>query len=290
MSIVVTTPTGKIGSKTVKRLIEAGADVSVIVRDGNKLDASVKGKVKILEGSLLDLKFVTKAFQGAKTVFWVTPNDWSNPDLFNHDSELADVVAKAVRENKVPHVLNLSSEGANLDKAGPISALRIVELRLNDVAENVLHLRPGFFFENFFTYVDMIKNASAVFNVMSGDAKFPMIATQDIADVAAKLLLESNWKGIYNRGLHGPENLSMNQALKILSESIGKSVNYVQVPPVQVLQAFIGIGAPPAIAQAYVDMELAIDGLETKIEPRSAETTTPTKFKDWCDMNLRPLF
>src|SRR5262249_42242962 len=89
------------------------------------------------------------------------------------------------------YVVNTSSAGAQLDNAGPISGLGTIERRLNEVAENVIHLRPGFFMENFLQQLESMKRDGASYDLIPGDIPYPFIATQDISDVAAALLLET---------------------------------------------------------------------------------------------------
>src|SRR5262245_56719075 len=101
MSIVITTPTGKFGSHTLKQLLKAGADVSVIVRKPEKLQQSIRSRIKIHQGSLTDAALVTKAFRGARAVLWITPPDLTQPDVAEYHSEMGRVAATAIKENKV---------------------------------------------------------------------------------------------------------------------------------------------------------------------------------------------
>src|SRR5262245_47546492 len=185
MSIVITTPTGNIGKHALQQLLQAGADVSVIVRHPEKLSDSIRSRVKIHQGSLNDVDLVTKTFQGAKAVLWVTPPDITHPDVAAYHNELGAVAARAIKESKIPYVVNVSSAGAHLEKAGPISGLASIELQMNAVAENIVHLRPGFFMENFLQQIEPIKNDSAIYEPLPGDMPYPIIATKDIGAVAA---------------------------------------------------------------------------------------------------------
>jgi uncharacterized protein YbjT (DUF2867 family) len=81
MSIVITTPTGNIGSRALQQLLKAGADVSVIVRQPEKLSDSIRSRVKVHQGTLADAALVTRAFQGAKAVLWLTPSNLAHPDV-----------------------------------------------------------------------------------------------------------------------------------------------------------------------------------------------------------------
>jgi uncharacterized protein YbjT (DUF2867 family) len=72
--IVVTTPTGKIGSQLVKDLLTAGEAVRVIVRDAAKLAPRIRERVEVVEGSHDDAAVVAKACDGAGGTFcWCRP-------------------------------------------------------------------------------------------------------------------------------------------------------------------------------------------------------------------------
>jgi len=289
MSIVMTTPTGNVGSRALQQLLKAGADVSVIVRQPEKLSESIRSRVKIHQGSLADAGLVRRAFEGADAVLWVTPTDFTQPDVAAYHRELGAIAATAIRENQVPYVVNISSAGAQLENAGPVSGVGNVERLLDEVAENVVHLRPGFFMENFLPEIEAMKSDGAVYYPFPGDTLFPMIATQDIGDVAAELLLRTGWSGRSIRGLHGPADLTFTEAAKILGDSIGKPVEHVQITPDQAYQAFLGFGASPGYAKAYVEMYQALAQPGAVAESRTRQTTTPTTLREWSDAGLRPL-
>src|SRR5215813_5416256 len=290
MSIVITTPTGNIGSQALKRLLQAGAEVSVIVRHPEKLSDSIRNRVKVYQGSLTDTALVTKAFQGARAALWLTPPSITHPDADAYHNELGKVAATAIKESKIPYVVNISSAGSQLDNAGPISGLGIVERLLNEIAENVIHLRPGFFMENYLMDLEAIMRDGAVYSLIPGDIPYPIITTQDIGDVAAELLLERKWSGRSARGLHGPADLTFDEAANILSDSIGKTVKHVQITPDQAYQAFLGFGASPGFAKALVEMYQALARPGAITELRTRQTTTPTTLREWSGNVFRPLF
>jgi uncharacterized protein YbjT (DUF2867 family) len=290
MSIVITTPTGNIGKRALQQLLQAGADVSVIVRQPEKLPNSIRNRVKVYQGSLTDVELVTKAFQGARAALWLTPVDYTHPDAAAYHNEMGAVAATAIRKSRIPYVVNVSSAGSHLENAGPVSGLGDIERQLNEAAENVVNLRPSFFMENFFQQIEPIRNDGAVYQSLPGDLPYPIIATQDIGDVAAQLLLDKNWTGHRVRGLHGPVDLTFADATKILGDSIGKPVKYVQITPDQAYQTFLGIGASPGFAKALVEMYQALSIPNAIAEPRTPETTTPTTLREWIENVFRPLF
>jgi uncharacterized protein YbjT (DUF2867 family) len=165
-----------------------------------------------------------------------------------------------------------------------------VERLLNEVAENVIHLRPGFFMENFFMEAESIQRDGAIYVPVPGDQPFPMIATQDIGDAVADLLLRTYWGGQNIRGLQGPADLTFADAANILGKSLGKPVKHVAPTPDQAYQAFLGIGASSGFAKAYVEMYQALSQPGAVAEVRTPQTTTPTTLSEWSDTVFRPLF
>jgi uncharacterized protein YbjT (DUF2867 family) len=143
--------------------------------------------------------------------------------------------------------------------------------------------------ENFLRQIEAIRNGGAIYLPLPGDLPYPFIATQDIGDAAAQLLLKNNWSGHQIRGLHGPADLTYADAAKILSKSIGKPINYVQITLDQAYQTLLGVGASPGLAKGVVDMYQVLSKPNAVAEQRTPETTTTTTLREWSDAVLRPL-
>ena len=76
-----------------------------------------------------------------------------------------------------------------------MGGLHDVEARLEDVAENVTHLRPGLFFENLLWHVDAIREWARIMLPVDPSRRFPMIAARDIGRIAA-----AGWQAGTGRG------------------------------------------------------------------------------------------
>lgn len=82
-----------------------------------------------------------------------------------------------MRANLVPRVVNLSSVGAQFDSGvGPVSGLHDVEEQLDDAAMNIVHLRPGFSFENLLAQRERIRKLGRISTPISGTRRFPLTA------------------------------------------------------------------------------------------------------------------
>ena len=68
--IVVTTPTGHIGSQVVQNLLAAGQAVRIIARNPAKIAEAVREKVEIVQGSSDDEETLMRALEDAESLSW----------------------------------------------------------------------------------------------------------------------------------------------------------------------------------------------------------------------------
>jgi uncharacterized protein YbjT (DUF2867 family) len=280
MPIALTTPTGQIGSNVVRKLLDAGrTDLVLLVRDATTVH----------EGTQQDAAFVAHATQGADALFWVSPPDPSTDDVFAWYEGLGRAAAGAVQANGIGRVVHVSSEGAHdTDAYGPVSGLGRIERMLDATDAAVRHLRPTFFMENFKAQLGAIQGAGSVFFPVPPTTTTGMIATADIAEVAARLLA-TEWSGREVLGLHGPRDLSYADAAAILADALGRDVTAQQVPPDAVREQMAGMGATPAWQQGFVDLYTSIGSGGYRAEARTDATTTPTSLEAWSRTTLVPL-
>ncbi len=291
MAIVVTTPTGHIGRKIVEYLLDQNAEVAVIVRDPAKLAPEVRERAIVHQGDLYDTAFVQKVTEGADALFWLTPPNYTAPDWKASYVDSAASAVAAINANRLPYVIHLSSAGADRSSGfGPVSFLHLVENALNETDAHVLHLRPTYFYENYLSNLDTIKTHGAIYSPIPASISYPMIATKDIAAVAARRLQAKDWSGKEIMGLHGPaEQPTFGEAATIIGEAIGKPIQYIEVPLESVKPQLLQIGFSESVASIYPELLDALARNEQPAEPRTPETTTPTTLREWATETLRPL-
>ena len=238
-------------------------------------------------GSVTDALAMVRAFHGAEAMYLMIPPNNAAENFRAYQNEVGKVYARAIRQAGISFVINLSSFGAQLSQgAGPISGLHDVEQHLNRIEGlNVVHLRPGFFMENLFFSFDLIRNQNINGSPLRGDLLIPMIATRDIAQVAAQLLLSLDFSGQSTRELLGQRDITMQEATRIIGKAIGKEgLAYVQFPYEQAEQAMVGMGLSQDVARSFIEMDRALN--EERVHPlekRSAANTTPTSFEQFAE-------
>ena len=111
-----------------------------------------------------------------------------------------------------------------------------------------------------------------------------MIATADVAHVAARALRERNWSGAVVRELIGPRDLTYTEAAAAIGEAIGQpDLQYVQLPDEELVAILIGAaGFSPDFAAVFVEFNQALtEGRLHSLEGRNETNTTPTEFEEF---------
>jgi len=289
--IVVTTPTGFIGSKLVGDLLAVGERVRVIVRDPNKLAPPLRAQVDAIQGSSDDPAVLERALAGAESIFLVVPPTLSAPDMNAHYLGFTRPVIAAMQQNGVKRVVTVSGVGRRVDvNAGPVSSGFAKDEELERAGLDVRALWCPGFMENVLRSVESLRTQSAFFGPSRPELRAPYVATRDIAAVAARWLRDRTWRGPGGIAVLGPEDLSLDDQAHIMSEVLGRPIRYQQVPVEGYKAQLLRYGASEDFAQGLVDMLAAKDdGLDSS-EPRTRENTTPTSFREWCSSVLKPAF
>ncbi len=294
--IVLTTPTGDIGSQVLSTLVErvpaAGEELRVVVRDPTRLPDSVRDRVDVVPGSHGDADVVERAFAGADAVFWVVPPNAQAASLEDAFSGFTQAAAKAFASQGVGHVVGVSALGRGTPVAGR-AGLVTASLAMDDLIAGTgvayRALANPSFMDNLLRQVDSIRDHGTFTDTVVPDRKAPVAATRDIAAAAVALLLDRSWSGVGEVPVLGPENLSQEDLAAIMSDVLGRPIRYER-ESLEDLGARLGsYGTGAAFVQGMVDMMRAKDeGLDDGVA-RSPESSSATAFRTWCEEVLRPV-
>src|SRR4030095_14861182 len=275
--------TGHTGKKITETLLKAGEKVRALGRSEAKLAELKRTGADGLAGDTNDAAFLTKAFRGADAVYTLLPTDPRSTDYRSEQERQGEAIVSAIRDSGVRYVVALSMFVADRSQGtGIVAGLHAQEERLKQLqGVNVLLLRPVSFFENFSNSIPLIKHEGINGDSVDPDLAIPMVATRDIADVAARALKARNWNGVVVRELLGQRDLSYSEATHILGERIGKpDLKYVQFSYEDEVKALVQAGLSPSFANLYVEMTRAFNS--GGIKPRrTPENTTPTRFESF---------
>jgi uncharacterized protein YbjT (DUF2867 family) len=213
------------------------------------------------------------------------PPDYTAKDFRAYQNEVGASIAMAIRNTGVSHVVNLSSQGADLPAGtGPILGLRDQEARLNKLSwVNILHLRPAYFMGNLLMNIPLINRLGIAGSAVRGDQKIAMIATRDIAEKVAGLLLRNNFTGISYKDLLGQRDVSLDNAISVIGRQIGKpELKYVQFTYEDAAKGMREMGISTDVSRLIVEMSKALnEGRFAVNRPRTPENTTPTSIEEF---------
>ena len=279
--IVLTTPTGNIGSKVLAGLASTGQLLRLIVRDPAKLPADLPDTAEIIQGRTDHPDTLTRALTGARALFWCQPDTPTAEDYLRTYDEWSRIALEAIEATGVSHVVAISGAGAAPEvPAGAVSGLHLIEKNLSQSRSNIRFLRCGTFFSNLLWEWEDIQQNGIFSYPMPGDVRIPHVATEDIARVATGLLIDPAWTGHEAVSLLGPADLSYHEIAAELSHQLGKAIRYQQLPAAAYRDRSIQSGLSPSGAQGLVDVYDYVAN-HYQEEPNVDRSLTPTSFAEW---------
>ena len=292
--ITILGASGKTGRATAEILLDQGEKVRVIARNREHLAALEKQGAEVMAGDAGEAHFLASALHGSDAVYALLPPNPTTPDFLAYADDIGEGITQAVRSAGVKYVVFLSSVGADLPSGtGPIVGLHRQEKRFAAVKGlNTVTLRAGYFFENHFMSLPLIKHQGINGSALAGDVPFAQIATRDIGAAAAEVLRSRDFKGFEVRELLGQRDLSMDETTRILGEAIGQQdLKYVQFPYDAAQHAMVEAGLSQSMAAMYVEMSQGFnEGVIHSVDGRNARNTTPTRFEDFAKQVLAPVY
>lgn len=283
MRITVTTPTGHIGSKLANILLEHKSDVTLIARHPEKVKFLAARGAKVIAGEHSDPAILDQAVRGADALFWLTPADMTSHDPLGTARRMAEAAAGVIRKHPDLHVVQLSSAGAFLPSGtGPIVGHYEAEEKFRAAGKNIVSLRPNEFMENVFFSLPTIITQDSIYSSLPGSVKAPLIATHDIAEVAAEFLLKPI-DGHHVIDIVGPQEISLDEFARIAGDAIGKQIRVVTVPGDKLKAAMAQSGMSPEMAALLVEMEEAYPEIQGHLkgdQKRTGKTSFPQFARD----------
>ncbi|MEW9529913.1 SDR family oxidoreductase [Microbispora sp. NPDC049125] len=241
-TVLITGATGTVSTALMDALSGADVDLRALVRDKSKADGPAGKGAEVFVGDLGDPRSLPPAFEGVRDVWLLTPNDPRAPE--NSMNALW-----AARQAGVERVVRLSVVGAAHDapnRSGRLHALSDRELEVCGMRWTIL--RPHWFMQNLLNEAGDIA-ATGTFSLNMASARIGMIDARDIAECAARVLLDGpdrHHGATYT--LTGPRSLTFGEVAGRLGLALGRPVTYLPVGDDTRRTALLGHGAPRWIA------------------------------------------
>jgi uncharacterized protein YbjT (DUF2867 family) len=251
---VIAGVSGNTGSVVANALLEQGKKVRVLVRDAKKGEPWKARGAEVAVASIEDEAALTKALENATGVYLLSPPDNAAKDFVAERHAVLERVARAVTKSKVPHVVLLSSIGAqHADGTGPIRTLHDAEQQLAKTPAKTTFIRAAYFQENWGAVLGAAAHGKLP-TFLPPDLTVPMVATKDIGLAAAKALLEPPAAKSEIIELAGPRDYTSREIAAILTKIVGKPVEVDPAPLAAVVPAFESFGISNDVAGLYAEM------------------------------------
>ena len=289
--IVLTAPTGGIGHQVLEHLLVSDQSIRVIARQPARIPRSALDRIEVIQGSHGDPATVNQACSGADTVFWLVPPDPKADSVEAAYVDFTRPACEAIQTHGVQRVVGITALGRGTPQAnhaGFVTASLAMDDLIASTGAAYRALTMPSFMDNLARQAEAIKNQGVFFSPIDPDRKLPTCAIRDIASTAAGLLEDGSWTGQDHVAVLGPEDLSFNEMAQIMSEVLGKPVQYQQIPFEAYKARFVSFGMSEAMAQGMTDMASAKNEGLDNAEQRTPQNSTPTSFRQWCEEELMP--
>lgn len=255
MKIIITGSLGNVAKPLVQQLIGEGHDITVISSNETKRNEIETLGAKAAIGSIADLDFLVKTFEGADAAFLMTPPNMGGINIVENTINAGKNYAESIKQTGLKRVVMLSSIGAESPvENGPIKGLHFIEKFYNELENtSVTFLRAGYFYLSFFNDIPLIKNAGIIGANFPQDAKVPLVHPKDIAKAAAEELVK-NVEGKNVKYIVSDERKASEFA-QVFGNAIGKpELPWVEFKDEDSLNGMLQAGLPQEMAELYTEM------------------------------------
>jgi NAD(P)H dehydrogenase (quinone) len=253
--------TGQVGASVANTLLTNGQKVRAIVRNPEKAAAWKARGVELAIADYNDPIALEAAFRGTDGVFVMIPPNFAPTPDFSEVKATIKAVRTALEKTKPKRAVYLSSIGAQQTSGlGLITSLHILEEQFGSLPMPNAFLRAGWFMQNCVWDVAAAREQGKLFSYLQPlDHKFPLVATEDVGSLAAKVLTE-DWTGNRFIEVAGPQRYSPNEIASTFASVLGRNVEAVAVPRDTWISQFVTQGMPENRTATRVDM---IDGFNS---------------------------
>lgn len=285
--ILVTGATGLSGSLVIKEFIRQGIPVKALVRNREKA-RRFEGypNVEIVEGNMLQPDSLHKAFEGVEKALLIS-------SAFEKMQETQEAFIDAAKMAGIPHVVKYSGAAAGIGfktyNFKPGLDHEKIEEYLIDSGLKWTIVRPSQFMQLYLpgthSGVNLQKQALML---PIGDGMETPIAIEDVAKACVAILSQPGHDKKYYE-MTGPDAMTMYEAAEIISNVIGKKVNYMPIGFAEYHELLTKLGISPAGIEILTQLSkgrMRCTESYVKLDTHKRLGIRPTSFAEFIYKNI----
>ncbi len=234
--ILVTGATGKQGSAIIRHLLKYGQEVRAMTRNPFKAEQLENLGVEVVQGDLLDRKSLDSVLDGITRMFLVT-----TPYESGVEEELLQglTAVDAAKDAGIEYLVYSSVGSADRNTGIPhFDSKWKIEQHIRELSLDYFILRPVYFMDNFGSPWVLPSLQKGVLELpIKEDQKLAMVAVDDIGKFIAQAFVYPE-RFIGREIEFAGEELTMPQALAIISKFTGQTLVYREMPEDNAEKAF----------------------------------------------------
>jgi NAD(P)H dehydrogenase (quinone) len=249
--LAVTGSTGGLGGMVARQLAAAGSAQRLLVRDAGRAPELENAPAVVCSYS--DAPAAREALEGVKVLFMVSAAE--TEDRLQQHRAFVDAAADA----GVQHVVYTSFYGAAPDATFTLARDHYgTEQHIRDSGMDYTFLRNNFYLD----FLPLLAGEDGVIRGPAGEGVFSGVAREDIARCAVAVLRDPAIHKGRTYNLTGPEELTLADAARILTEGTGRSISYHPETVEEAYASRASYGAPPWQVDAWVSTYTAMSAGE----------------------------
>ena len=236
MTVLVTGATGFLGRHVVQQLLDTNHEVRVMVRSPGSESVFATPPSDVCYGNVSDPDALAEACRGISQVVHLVAVIRGGPRQFDaiNRQGAANVAAAAKEAGSVRHFVHVSALGAaNVPHLRYLHSKWLGEQEVVNSGLPHVIIRPSLIFgrgDEFTNSVAALVRSSPITPVIgSGNNRLQPIHVEDVARCVA-LSLSGNIRGNRTVEIGGPEQLSYNEIIRVVTRVMGRRRLLVNVP------------------------------------------------------------
>jgi uncharacterized protein YbjT (DUF2867 family) len=267
--------TGHVGSALADALLARKEAVTIVTRDASKARGWEQKGARVATADVHDADSLRRVFgRTGRRLFLLNPPALPSTDNEAEERKSLTSILSAIDGSGLEKIVAESTYGAQpLERGGDLGVLYEMEQALAAQPIPSTIIRAAYYMSNWDSAVDTATQEGVVHSFFPADFKLPMVAPDDIGQVAADLMTEP----IERTGRHyveGPERYSASDVAAAFSTALGRTVGVHVIPRDRWIQTFRALGFSDAAADSYAAMTaITLERLELPATPTRGKTS-----------------